>query len=183
MTTQHASTTVKRARPFTIAVIFFVAASSLALALSDYAGLNVVRYYPALSVFATRALPGQIEAGLSGSLLTAMLFGFIAVAIYLIILPIIRWFDLLHTAHAMVVANAALWVSVALIVVQEWRRWVVPIPSPGLFNDTFWLLFAALLLFLFGLLFNSGFEHRVAHLVRRAESSYRGRNDHRERTR
>jgi hypothetical protein len=160
-------------------VIFFVAASSLGYALTDLAGINVLRYFPAIRMLATESIAGQIEAGLSGRLLVGMLFGCIAVAIYFLSLPLIQRFDLLHTTHATVAMTASFWLSVALIVVQEWRRWVVPEGSPGLFNDEFWMLFVALIIFLFGLLFNAGFEHRIARLVKREHDAPTEQEDER----
>jgi hypothetical protein len=157
-------------RVFTVSVIIFVAASSISYALMNFASINVPHYYPALRIFSTELIEGQVAMAHFGRLATAFLFGLIALIIYWTLVPIIRRFDLLHTSHAMVMMSTALWLSIAIIVIEEWHTWGIAerdLDGPTLFNREFFLLFFGLLLFFFGLLFNSGFEHRIARLVRR----------------
>src|SRR3972149_9487293 len=86
-------------RIFTVSVIIFVAASSLAYALTNVAAINVPRYYPLLKIFSVELLEGQVAMAHFGRLATAFLFGLIALIIYWSIIPLIRRFDLLHTSH------------------------------------------------------------------------------------
>jgi hypothetical protein len=161
-------------RVFTVSIIIFVAASSLSYALLNFASINFPHYYPMLRVFTTDLIEGQVAMAHFGRLATAFLFGFIGLIIYWTIQPLIRRFDLLHTSHAMVMMSTTLWLSVAIIIIEEWLNWGIAernLDTPTLFNREFFLLFSGLLLFFFGLLFNSGFEHRVARSVRKSRQA------------
>ena len=161
-------------RIFTVSIIIFVATSSIAYALMNFAEINVPHYYPMLRIFSVDLLEGQVAMAHFGRLATALLFGLIGLIIYWVIVPLIRRFDLLHTSHAMVMMSTAIWLSVAIIIIEEWHTWGIAergLDSPVFFNREFLLLFFGLLLFFFGLLFNSGFEHRVGRLVKRSRQS------------
>jgi len=159
----------KDSRLFTVSLMLFVSVGSLGYALTDLAGVNAPRYYPLLKIFSNQNLPDEIAMGHYGRLLTAVILGAIGVLIYLLISPVAHRFDLLHSHHVVVVMTTSVWMAVALIIIQEWHQWSIVernLENGRFFDTEFWLLFGALNVLFFGLLFNAGFEHRITKLVK-----------------
>lgn len=156
-------------RLFTVSIMLFVSVGSLAYALVDIAGVNAPRYYPLLRTFSNQIIEDEIAMGHYGRFLSAIILGAIAVLIYLPISSLIKRFDLLHTAHVVVVMTTALWTSIALIILQEWHHWSnvdQGFDGGSFFDGEFLLLFVTLNILFFGILFNAGFEHRLTKLMK-----------------
>jgi len=153
-----------RAELFDVSVMVFVASSVMAYAFIDLVGFDVTEIQTPIE-HNEHLLQDEISGVTYERLIAAILLGIIGMLIYLAISFFAKKYHLLHVDHMIVVTNATVWTSIALIAFQERYHFIglEEFSAAGIINLNFWLMFASLLVLFFGLLFNAGFEHRIAY--------------------